>query len=203
MTGFRHILFPVDFSERSCSTSLCHRAREEVRCKNHLAAQSRRASRLLRRGRRELSDRGRLGRDERRYHRAAQKFLGPERLRAESLRVAAVGDPAAEIVDYTLAHGVDLIMMPTHGYGPFRSMLLGSVTAKVLHDCDVPSGLPRIPRLPRCRSTPNAERDVRHRYCTGSRAVDRARGRTGRFAACQTQAGSRRAAGGLYADDPP
>ena len=25
-------------------------------------------------------------------------------------------------------------MMPTHGYGKFRSLLLGSVTAKALHD---------------------------------------------------------------------
>ena len=29
-------------------------------------------------------------------------------------------------------------MMPTHGYGPFRSLLLGSVTAKVLHDSQCP-----------------------------------------------------------------
>jgi nucleotide-binding universal stress UspA family protein len=29
-------------------------------------------------------------------------------------------------------------MMPTHGYGPFRSLLLGSVTAKVLHDVECP-----------------------------------------------------------------
>jgi nucleotide-binding universal stress UspA family protein len=28
--------------------------------------------------------------------------------------------------------------MPTHGYGPFRRLLLGSVTSKVLHDADCP-----------------------------------------------------------------
>jgi nucleotide-binding universal stress UspA family protein len=31
-----------------------------------------------------------------------------------------------------------LIIMPTHGYGPFRRFLLGSVTAKVLHDAECP-----------------------------------------------------------------
>jgi nucleotide-binding universal stress UspA family protein len=46
----------------------------------------------------------------------------------------AVGDPASAIVDFAETNGVDLIMMPTRGYGPFRSLLLGSVTAKVLHD---------------------------------------------------------------------
>jgi len=29
-------------------------------------------------------------------------------------------------------------VMPTHGYGPFRRFVLGSVTAKVLHDCQCP-----------------------------------------------------------------
>jgi nucleotide-binding universal stress UspA family protein len=29
-------------------------------------------------------------------------------------------------------------MMPTHGHGPFRALLLGSVTAKVLHDVHCP-----------------------------------------------------------------
>ena len=33
---------------------------------------------------------------------------------------------------------MDLIVMPTHGYGPFRRFILGSVTAKVLHDADCP-----------------------------------------------------------------
>jgi len=53
-------------------------------------------------------------------------------------RVAMLGDPAAEIVDFIAANKVDLVMMPTHGYGPFRQLLLGSVTSKVLHDSHVP-----------------------------------------------------------------
>lgn len=44
------------------------------------------------------------------------------------------GDPASQIVSYASDHQIDLIMMPTHGHGPFRALLLGSVTAKVLHD---------------------------------------------------------------------
>lgn len=46
------------------------------------------------------------------------------------------GDPAVVIADYAREHGVDLIMMSTHGYGRFRSLLMGSVVSKVLHDVD-------------------------------------------------------------------
>jgi len=48
------------------------------------------------------------------------------------------GDPARTIVEYARDGGFDLIVMPTHGYGPFRRFLLGSVTAKVLHDAACP-----------------------------------------------------------------
>ena len=51
-------------------------------------------------------------------------------------RVADLGDPAQVIVNFAKTKKVDLIMMPTHGYGPFRGLLLGSVTAKVLHDAE-------------------------------------------------------------------
>jgi nucleotide-binding universal stress UspA family protein len=44
------------------------------------------------------------------------------------------GDPAACIAGMAKEWGNDLIMMPTRGHGPFRAALLGSVTAKVLHD---------------------------------------------------------------------
>ncbi len=48
------------------------------------------------------------------------------------------GDPATLIVEYARESAADLIMMPTSGHGRFRRLLLGSVTAKVLHDTDVP-----------------------------------------------------------------
>jgi nucleotide-binding universal stress UspA family protein len=53
-------------------------------------------------------------------------------------RVLLEGDPARTIVEYADSEHIDLIMMPTHGYGPFRRLLLGSVTAKVLHDAKCP-----------------------------------------------------------------
>jgi nucleotide-binding universal stress UspA family protein len=53
-------------------------------------------------------------------------------------RVADAGDPAFRIADYATHHDVDLVMMPTHGLGLFRNLLVGSVTLKVLHDAQCP-----------------------------------------------------------------
>jgi nucleotide-binding universal stress UspA family protein len=53
-------------------------------------------------------------------------------------RIAESGDAARCIVEFVDTHNVDLVMMPSHGYGPFRQLLLGSVTAKVLHDVKCP-----------------------------------------------------------------
>ena len=54
-------------------------------------------------------------------------------------RILRVGpDVAHEIVRYARESGADLIMMPTRGYGSFRRFLLGSTTAKVLHDACCP-----------------------------------------------------------------
>jgi len=56
----------------------------------------------------------------------------------ELRKIVVTGDPAASIVELAHREKPDLIVMPTHGYGPFRRFLLGSVAAKVLHDVDVP-----------------------------------------------------------------
>ena len=52
--------------------------------------------------------------------------------------VVEAGDTAQIIAEFAQRNKVDLIVMPTHGRGPFRRMLLGSVTAKVLHDSNCP-----------------------------------------------------------------
>lgn len=48
------------------------------------------------------------------------------------------GEPATEIIRAANEEHADLIMISTHGYGPFRRFLLGSVAAKVLSDSHVP-----------------------------------------------------------------
>ena len=53
-------------------------------------------------------------------------------------RMLLEGDPAHRIVEYAHNEKFDLLVMATHGYGPVRRFLLGSVTAKVLHDAECP-----------------------------------------------------------------
>jgi nucleotide-binding universal stress UspA family protein len=53
-------------------------------------------------------------------------------------RAVRSGDPVEQIIRFARENAVDLIMMPTHGVGVFRSLLIGSVTAKILHDAECP-----------------------------------------------------------------
>lgn len=53
-------------------------------------------------------------------------------------KVLEKGDPARKIQEFAVQKSVDLIVMSTRGYGPFRRFLLGSVTSKVLHDVECP-----------------------------------------------------------------
>jgi nucleotide-binding universal stress UspA family protein len=67
-----------------------------------------------------------------------ESYLADELRGMTVKRVVLDGDPARKIVAYAHDEGFPLIIMPTHGYGPFRRFILGSVTAKVLHDADCP-----------------------------------------------------------------
>ncbi|MGP0074127.1 MAG: universal stress protein [Bryobacteraceae bacterium] len=64
--------------------------------------------------------------------------LALDGLESAPLRVTALGDPAEKIAEFTRDNAVDLVMTPTHGHSAFRRLLLGSVTAKVLHDVHCP-----------------------------------------------------------------
>jgi nucleotide-binding universal stress UspA family protein len=66
------------------------------------------------------------------------RFLAEELSSLSVTRKLETGDPARTIIRVAHAEKVDLIMMPTHGYGGFRRFILGSVTAKVLHDAECP-----------------------------------------------------------------
>ncbi len=45
---------------------------------------------------------------------------------------AIVGDPGQEITSFAKEHQADLIVIPSHGYGFLRHMLLGSVAERVV-----------------------------------------------------------------------
>ncbi len=133
-----HILFPVDFSERATRTA------------PYIEAMAKRFDSKVTLLHASLADQYvatiepymniQLALDTR--NEELQKMLDTFTKRhlpsIKTEQVLKTGDADAVITQFAHEHGVDLIMMPSHGYGPFRSLLLGSVTAKVLHDAQCP-----------------------------------------------------------------
>jgi nucleotide-binding universal stress UspA family protein len=70
--------------------------------------------------------------------RKMEEFAASELRDFRVRRLVYEGDPEAQIVATAEAEAVQLVIMPTHGYGVFRRFLLGSVTSKVLHDLSCP-----------------------------------------------------------------
>jgi len=133
MLPFRRILFPVDYSE-PCKAivpyvkemlsrfpaefSLVHAYGAEALAYSELAIADP-----------DLPAETRAIQEEKLRQFAAEMFPGQH---ADCL--VACGE-AGSVIDDTVEHqSADLVMMPTHGRGPVRRFLLGSVTAKVLHD---------------------------------------------------------------------
>jgi nucleotide-binding universal stress UspA family protein len=69
---------------------------------------------------------------------ALDRFVAQQFSDVPVLRRLEQGDAARRIADIAEEQHDSLIMLPTRGYGPFRAVLLGSVTAKVLHDAHCP-----------------------------------------------------------------
>lgn len=147
MLPFRKILFPVDYSEPcraivpyvlemqgrfSAELSLVHAYGAEALAYSPLPITDP-----------ELPAQARAFAEERLGDFAQANFPG---LRVELH--TGIGEPGSVIHEVVQRQGADLVMLPTHGRGPLRRLLLGSVTAKVLHDLTVPvwTGHPlRIP----------------------------------------------------------
>jgi nucleotide-binding universal stress UspA family protein len=127
MLPFKKILFPVDFSEQS---------RGAARYVEAIAGRFNAAVTLLNASDPQYND---LLLDSPAHRRERlDTFLGKDFEYLNVERVLAAGDPASSIVNLATGGHFDLIMMPTHGLGGFRRFLLGSATAKVLHDADCP-----------------------------------------------------------------
>jgi nucleotide-binding universal stress UspA family protein len=76
-----------------------------------------------------VSEEARRIEEERLSEFAAKEFPG------QRPTLAVEEGEAGAVIHTVLQHqGADLVMMPTRGCGPVRRLLLGSVTAKVLHD---------------------------------------------------------------------
>ncbi len=73
-----------------------------------------------------------------RSSRDLENFLNGEVTYPHLTRLLLEGDAARQIAETAAAGSFDLILMPTHGRGSFRRLLVGSVTAKVLHDAACP-----------------------------------------------------------------
>lgn len=139
MLSFNTILFPIDFSER------CRGAAHYVEA---LAGRFRSRVILLHVVETTIGQPGDLDFgglatsvqwDERlaRSRQLLDRFMADEGFLTIE-RKLETGDPARTIMRVARDEHADLIMLPTHGYGGFRRFILGSVTAKVLHDAECP-----------------------------------------------------------------
>ena len=73
------------------------------------------------------------------WKRDAERRLGEITLGdVETVRAIRVGHAFVEIIHHATEHAVDLIVMRTHGRGPVRHLLLGSVAEKVVRKAPCP-----------------------------------------------------------------
>src|SRR5215472_7682249 len=137
MRQIKHVLFPVDFSERCGSTapyvaSMARRFGAKITLLNAVQPYwygPMEAPAPL------IVDVAEIA--EAQEHDLKESFID-EFAGIPVDRHVIIGDAAEVIEQFAENNAVDLIMLPTHGYGLFRQFLIGSVAAKVLHDTTLP-----------------------------------------------------------------
>ena len=134
MLPFHRILFPVDYSD-PCQAVIpyvqemaCHFSAELTVCHAYAPIAVLAENEVLVADP-ELQAKAHAMQEDRLRQFACRNFAG-QRLEA----VAQLGDPGSVIDRVAEAQRADLVMLATRGHGPLRRLLLGSVTAKVLHD---------------------------------------------------------------------
>lgn len=141
MISFQRILFPVDFSNQCRSIAptvaamaMKFRSRIEVL---HVLNPELRLYPIPAAATSHALERNRAEREAR--TKALEGFAAEFQGSVPVEPVLLQGDDAAQVIAcYAKENAIDLIMMPTHGYGVVRKLLLGSVTTKVLHDAACP-----------------------------------------------------------------
>lgn len=134
MLPFHKILFPVDYSA-PCRAVIpyvqemaCHFSAELTVCHAYAPLAAIAQSELLITDP-ELEAKARDLEEDRLRQFAAQVFPGQ---RTEAM--VELGEPGSVIDRVAQQQRADLVMLATRGHGPVRRFLLGSITAKVLHD---------------------------------------------------------------------
>ena len=142
MLKLKHILVPVDFSERCIAA-----AKHSVQLAKHFNADLTFMHVIDRPIYQPVELEGFDG--ERREAISAEEWSSSLANRLHDLAISLVqdvpvrevlvtGDPAREIERLARTEQADLLVIPTHGRGIFRTFLLGSVAGKILHDVTLP-----------------------------------------------------------------
>jgi len=134
MLPFHKILFPVDYSS-ACEAVIphvqetaCHFAAELTVCHAYVPLAAIAHGELVVTDP-ELEAKAWALEEDRLRQFACQNFAG-QKLQA----LVELGEPGSVIDRVAQQQRADLIMLATRGHGPVRRFLLGSITAKVLHD---------------------------------------------------------------------
>ena len=149
MVEIKKILYPTDFSEQAAcalpyARDLARRFGSELHCLHVLdeayqywAGAGESAVPTV------VSEEELLSSARRQMDEFVAKHFGPER---EGLVCELVlGRPFLEIIHYAQENEIDLIVIATHGRGALASMLLGSVTEKVVRKAPCPVLTVRYP----------------------------------------------------------